>query len=84
MRLLHVANGTATTSIIRAAGIPGLRSQWADVLYEGPVPGGLTDEELVAVREDFSSDPTRSSKPTTRTRSEGGGPSSIGTSRMTR
>jgi len=53
MRLLHVANGTATTSIIRAAGLPGLRSQWADVLYEGPVPGGLTDEELVAVREDF-------------------------------
>jgi hypothetical protein len=53
MRFLHVANGTATTSIIRAAGIPGLRSQWADVLYEGPVPGGLTDEELVAVRERF-------------------------------
>jgi hypothetical protein len=53
MRFLHVANGTATTSIIRAAGIPGLRSQWADVLYEGPVPGGLTDGELVAVRERF-------------------------------
>src|SRR5215470_11649740 len=53
MRFLHVANGTCTTSIIRAAGIPGLRSQWADPLYEGPVPGGLTDEELVAVRERF-------------------------------
>ena len=53
MRFLHVANGTCTTSIIRAAGIPGLRSQWADVLYEGPVPGGLTDEELVAIRERF-------------------------------
>jgi hypothetical protein len=53
MRFLHVANGTCTTSIIREAGIPGLRSQWADVLYEGPVPGGLTDEELVAVRERF-------------------------------
>jgi len=53
MRFLHVANGTCTTSIIRAAGIPGLRSQWADVLYEGPVPGGLSDEELVAVRERF-------------------------------
>ena len=53
MRFLHVANGTCTTSIIRAAGIPGLRSQWADVLNEGPVPGGLTDEELVAVRERF-------------------------------
>ena len=57
MRFLHVANGTATTSIIRAAGIPGLRSQWADVLYEGPVPGGLTDEELVAVRECFLAGP---------------------------
>jgi hypothetical protein len=53
MRFLHVANGTCTTSILRAAGIPGLRSQWADLLYEGPVPGGLTDEELVAVREHF-------------------------------
>ena len=53
MRFLHVANGTCTTSIIRTAGIPGLRSQWADPLYEGPVPGGLTDEELVAVRERF-------------------------------
>jgi hypothetical protein len=53
MRFLHVANGTCTTSIIRAAGIPGLRSQWADPLNEGPVPGGLTDEELVAVRERF-------------------------------
>jgi hypothetical protein len=53
MRFLHVANGTCTTNIIRAAGIPGLRSQWADVLNEGPVPGGLADEELVAVRERF-------------------------------
>jgi len=53
MRFLHVANGTCTTSLIRAAGIPGLRSQWADVLYEGPVPGGVSDEELVAVRERF-------------------------------
>jgi len=53
MRFLHVANGTCTTNIIRAAGIPGLRSLWADVLNEGPVPGGLADEELVAVRERF-------------------------------
>jgi len=53
MRFLHVANGTCTTGIIRAAGIPGLRSQWADPLYEGPVPGGLTDSELIDVRERF-------------------------------
>jgi hypothetical protein len=47
---LHVANGTSTTRQIAAAGIPGGLSIWADPLYEGPVPGGLTDAELVAVR----------------------------------
>lgn len=57
MRFLHVANGSCTTSIIQAAGIPGLRSQWADPLYEGPVPGGLTDEELLDVRERFLAGP---------------------------
>src|SRR5436190_16186181 len=45
-RFLHVANGTSTTRIIEAAGIPGACSLWADPLYEGPVPGGLSDTEL--------------------------------------
>ena len=49
-RFLHVANGTCTTEIIRASGIPGTRSIWADLLYEGPVPGDLSDEELLDVR----------------------------------
>lgn len=49
-RFLHVANGTATTSLIEAASIPGQLSIWADPLYEGPVPAGLTDEELLDVR----------------------------------
>lgn len=49
-RFLHVANGTCTTRLIEAAGIPGTRSIWADPLYEGPVPGDLTDDELVDVR----------------------------------
>src|SRR5947209_18378089 len=40
-RFLHVANGTCTTEIIEATGIPGTLSIWADPLYEGPVPGGL-------------------------------------------
>jgi hypothetical protein len=53
MRFLHVANGGCTTAIIRAAGIPGVRSLWSDPLYEGPVPGGLTEEELLGVREQF-------------------------------
>ena len=49
-RFLHVANGTSTTATIEAAGIPGQLSIWADVLYEGPVPGDLSDEELLALR----------------------------------
>lgn len=52
---LHVANGTSTTRTIEAAGIPGVCSIWADPLYEGPVPGGLSDDELVAVRATFLS-----------------------------
>jgi RNA polymerase sigma factor (sigma-70 family) len=52
-RFLHVANGTCTTSIIEAAGIPGARSIWADPLYEGPVPGGGTDEEVLEARRRF-------------------------------
>jgi hypothetical protein len=49
-RYLHVANGTCTTRLIESAGIPGARSLWADPLYEGPVPDGLTDAELLDVR----------------------------------
>jgi hypothetical protein len=50
---LHVANGTSTTMTIEAAGIPGICSIWADPLHEGPVPGGLSDAELVEVRARF-------------------------------
>jgi len=49
-RFLHVANGTSTTSTIHAAGLPGRSSIWADVLHDGPVPGGLSDDALVEVR----------------------------------
>lgn len=47
---LHVANGTSTTMTIEAARIPGAVSIWADPLHDGPVPGGLTDAELLEVR----------------------------------
>jgi hypothetical protein len=50
MRLLHVANGTSTTRTMEAAGIPGERSIWADPLYDGPVPGGISDRELLEIR----------------------------------
>jgi hypothetical protein len=49
-RLLHVANGTCTTALIERAGIGGTCSIWADPLHEGPVPGGLSDAQLIAVR----------------------------------
>src|SRR5256885_15868659 len=56
-RFLHVANGTSTTSTMEAAGIPGMRSIWADPLYEGPVPGGLNDDQLLDVRARFRAGP---------------------------
>jgi hypothetical protein len=46
---LHVANGHSVTETIRAAGIPGALSIWADPLHEGPVPD-VSDEELINVR----------------------------------
>jgi hypothetical protein len=54
---LHVANGTCTTRLIESAGIPGARSIWADPLYEGPVPAGLSDAELRDVRRRFLGGP---------------------------
>ncbi len=45
-----MANGTCTTRLIDAAGIQGTLSIWADPLYEGPVPGGISDAELLDVR----------------------------------
>ena len=56
-RFLHVANGTSTTGTIEAAGIPGAVSIWADPLYEGPVPGGVSDAELVEVRARYLAGP---------------------------
>ena len=52
-RYLHVANGSSVTMTLAAAGVPGTYSIWADPLYEGPVPGGLTDAELLTVRQQF-------------------------------
>jgi hypothetical protein len=49
-RVLHVANGTSTTSTITAAGLPGDVSIWADPLHEGAVPAGVSDDELIEIR----------------------------------
>ncbi|MGD9902209.1 MAG: hypothetical protein AB7U83_01970 [Vicinamibacterales bacterium] len=50
IRLHHVANGTCTARLVDAAGLPGSTSLWADPLYDGAVPGGLSDDELLEVR----------------------------------
>ena len=63
IRFRHVANGTSTTRTITAAGIPGACSIWADPLYEGPVPGGLSDAELVDVRRQFLARPADPMQP---------------------
>jgi hypothetical protein len=52
-RYLHVANGTSVTMTLEAAGVPGEYSIWADPLHAGPVPAGLTDDELLEVRSRF-------------------------------
>jgi hypothetical protein len=57
-RFHHVANGTCTTRIIESAGIPGTVSIWADPLHDGPVPGGLTDADLLDVRVRHHAGPT--------------------------
>ena len=60
---LHVANGLSTTMTIEAAGLPGACSIWADPLYEGPVPSGLSDHELLEARMRFLAGNEASSDP---------------------
>src|SRR4030095_12776459 len=57
---LHVANGSSTTGLIEAAGIPGRRSIWADPLHDGPVPAELDDAELMEVRRQYLAGPVSS------------------------
>jgi hypothetical protein len=56
-RFLHVANGSSVTHTLAEAGVPGLLSIWADPLHDGPVPGGVSDEELLEVRRHFHEGP---------------------------
>ena len=51
--LLHVANGHATTGLIERSEVPGRTMVWCDPLHDGPVPGGVSDDELVRVRAAF-------------------------------
>ena len=53
--MLHVTNGDSAAGSIRKGGIPGQVIPWRDVLHEGPVPAGLTLEEMSEVRARFLS-----------------------------
>jgi hypothetical protein len=43
--MLHVTNGDVVAARLAEAGLPGRVSVWADVLHDGPLLGGLADEE---------------------------------------
>ena len=51
--ILHVANGHCTTRLIESSGLPGRTMVWCDPLNDGPVPGTVSDEELLRTRAAF-------------------------------
>jgi hypothetical protein len=46
--MLHVTNGTSVS--LAATGLGGEVLTWLDVLHEGPVPAGISDDELRRIR----------------------------------
>jgi hypothetical protein len=54
--MLHVTNGSTAVSLLRAAGLAGEMLAWDDVLHEGPVPAGISFNQLRAVRARFIAD----------------------------
>ena len=49
-RVLHVMNGDSMRPILASSGLDGDLVVHADPLYEGPVPAGLSDQQLREVR----------------------------------
>jgi hypothetical protein len=54
--MLHVTNGDCAAELIHQAGVAGPVLPWRDVLHEGPVPAGLSLDELRPVRAQFYAD----------------------------
>jgi hypothetical protein len=48
--MLHVLNGDATRLQLERSPVEGTLAVWADALYDGPVPAGVSDEELARLR----------------------------------
>ena len=51
--MLHVTNGAVVLTRLHDLGLPGRIVPWDDVLHEGPVPGGVSDEVLRHRRAEF-------------------------------
>jgi hypothetical protein len=51
--ILNITNGDSAVDIMQKAGIAGVFLPWRDVLHDGPVPDGLSLEELSEVRTQF-------------------------------
>jgi len=52
-KTLHITNGDIAANLIQDAGIEGAIIPWRDVLHEGPVPFGMSLEELSKVRAEY-------------------------------
>ncbi len=53
IKTLNIVNGTACINIMKEAKIKGDFLPWKDFLHEGPVPAGLSLEELSTIRAKF-------------------------------
>src|ERR1700736_3884694 len=51
IQMLHITNGQSVS--LDRAGVPGRIIFWVDPLHDGPVPAGLSLEQLSRVRERF-------------------------------
>jgi len=54
--VLHIVNGDCAIQALKDSGIEGDFLSWLDVLHDGPVPEGLSLEELSEVRAEFIAD----------------------------
>jgi hypothetical protein len=53
---LHITNGDVAATVIEKAAIGGEVLPWRDVLHEGPVPAGLSLEQMSEIRAQFIAD----------------------------
>jgi hypothetical protein len=53
MKPLHITNGDVAAERIRGSILPGEVLPWGDLLHEGPVPSGLSLDEMSRVRARF-------------------------------